>query len=84
MTSWEFESHRPDYDEEFPTPSLLGFHFQRAQQESTVHVPYWFPVLITGALTLLPWIRWRFSLKTLLIAATVIALALGLIFATTR
>jgi hypothetical protein len=55
--------------------------------------PYWsrqlvFPhwVLITAfmAVAAAPWIRWRFSLRTLLIAITLLALTLGTIIATTR
>jgi hypothetical protein len=45
-------------------------------------IPYWFPVTLVAALTALPWIRqlkWRFSLRTLLIAATVVAVGLGLL-----
>jgi hypothetical protein len=48
-------------------------------------MPYWFPVLMTAALVVLPWakrISWRFSLRTLLIATTLVAVVLGLIAAT--
>ncbi len=44
-------------------------------------VPSWCLVLITAAIAVVPWIRnlrWRFSLRTLLIATTLIAVALGL------
>jgi hypothetical protein len=44
-------------------------------------VPIWILVLSTVALALLPWIRWRFSLRTLLIATTLVALGLGLVVA---
>jgi hypothetical protein len=48
---------------------------------STLILPHWFPVLISASLTILPWIRWtmRFSLRTLLIATTLIAVVLGLV-----
>ncbi len=42
-------------------------------------IPYWFSTLIVATLAALPWIRWRFSLRTLLIATTLFAVALGLI-----
>jgi hypothetical protein len=44
-------------------------------------VPYWIPALVLGALSAAPWIRWssRFSLRTLLIATTLVAAALGLV-----
>jgi hypothetical protein len=40
-------------------------------------LPIWLPVLLLSALTALPWLRLRFSLRTLLIATTLIAAALG-------
>lgn len=43
-----------------------------------VIVPHWCPVVICGGFALVPWISWRFSLRTLLIATTLVALALGL------
>ena len=46
-----------------------------------VAIPLWLPVLICGALTAIPWLRWQFSLRTLLIATTLVAVVLGLIVA---
>jgi hypothetical protein len=40
--------------------------------------PHWFLVLITIAFAVLSWIRWRFSLRTLLLATTLVAVVLGL------
>ena len=42
-------------------------------------VPYWWLVWPTSLLVMLPWIHWRFSLRTLLIATTLVAVVLGLI-----
>jgi hypothetical protein len=45
-------------------------------------VPYWSVVAIAATVTAVPWIhriRWRFSLRTLLIAATLVAVVLGLL-----
>jgi hypothetical protein len=44
-----------------------------------VWVPYWFLLLLATAVGVSPWIRWsqRFSLRTLLIATTVVAVVLG-------
>jgi hypothetical protein len=53
----------------------------------SVAVPYWFSFLIAGALTTAPWIfqiPWRFSLRTLLITTTLVAVVLGLIVAVLR
>jgi hypothetical protein len=43
--------------------------------------PHWVPILFTGMVAVLPWIRWsnRFSLRALLIATTLVAVGLGLI-----
>jgi hypothetical protein len=49
-----------------------------------VMVPHWFGVLIFVNLASLPWLRWRFSLRTLLIATTLVAVALGLAVYATR
>ena len=42
-------------------------------------LPIWFLALTTMAASALPWFRWRFSLRTLLIAMTLVTVALGLI-----
>ena len=44
-------------------------------------VPYWFPVAILASLAAVPWIRWskRFSLRTLLIATTLVAVGFGIV-----
>jgi hypothetical protein len=42
-------------------------------------LPYWFLTILSGTLAALPWIRSRFSLRTLLIATTLIAVVLGVV-----
>lgn len=42
-------------------------------------IPLWQPIAVAAALTAAPWMRLRFSLRTLLIATTLIAVALGLL-----
>ena len=49
-----------------------------------VFVPNKFLVLLSAIVAALPWIHWRFSLRTLLIATTLVAVALGLIIAVAR
>ena len=43
--------------------------------------PHWMPALVLAAVAAIPWLRWskRFSLGTLLIATTLIAVGLGII-----
>jgi len=58
-----------------------GFLFLRLSDGYLLSVPYWFLVELTLVVGPLPWLRWsnRFSLRTLLIATTLVAVVLGLI-----
>jgi hypothetical protein len=50
-----------------------GFH---------IAVPHWFLIMVSAtiaAIPLAPWLRLRFSLRTLLLATTLIAVVLGII-----
>jgi hypothetical protein len=42
-------------------------------------IPIWLIVLPLSTLSAAPWIRWRFSLRTLLIATTLVAVVLGVV-----
>jgi len=44
-----------------------------------VVIPIWLLIILNAALATLPWTSWRFSLRTLLIATTVLAVVLGFI-----
>ena len=46
--------------------------------DGSVMMPYWFVVAVSSVFSVLPWIR-RFSLRTMLIVTTLIAVVLGLI-----
>ena len=61
------------------TPWSGATHF--AVSDGGIFVPYWFGVLSTAILAALPWLQWskRFSLRTLLIVTTLVAVVLGLI-----
>jgi hypothetical protein len=62
-----------------PTASpWSGSGFFRISTASIV-MPYWFGALSLAAIATLPWLRWRFTLRTLLIATTLVAVVLGLI-----
>ena len=46
-----------------------------------ITIPAWMPTMLIAAVATAPWIdrlRWRFSLRTLLIATTIIAVVLGI------
>ena len=52
-----------------------------------IKIPIWIPVSLAMALASLPWfpwLRWRYSVRTLLIATTLVAVVLGLIVWATR
>jgi hypothetical protein len=52
-----------------------------------VNCPHWFLVMDAALLALLPWVRhlrWRFSLRTLLIATTLVALVLEVVLYLSR
>jgi hypothetical protein len=46
--------------------------------QRTIHSPYWSLVAASFTLAALPWLRSQFSLRTLLIATTLVAVVLGL------
>ena len=61
----------------------LRFELLRSQEFGSlgVVVPYWFPIFITAVCVAIPWVlnTRRFSLRTLLIATTLVAVALALV-----
>jgi hypothetical protein len=62
--------------------SKTGFSYRSYPGASvSISSPLWFPILVIAAIATAPWLRrsWRFSLRTLLIATTLIALILGVI-----
>ena len=45
----------------------------------TLFMPNWCPTLVFAALAAIPWLPWRFSLRTMLIVTTLVAVVLGLV-----
>jgi hypothetical protein len=82
--AWEFDEH--SYEITFPESTFLGFHFVGDTLGWVALVPQWFVVLAAVTLAAAPWLRWskRFSLRTLLIVTTLVAVVLGLIVAMLR
>jgi hypothetical protein len=60
------------------TLKVTNIQIKRLPGASPV-IPFWPLILEAVLVAVLPWIRWRFSLRTLLIATTLVALVLGLI-----
>jgi hypothetical protein len=67
-----------------PFSSRTGFHLEHDNRRTVIQLPYWFLTLLFAATAGLPGIRWRFTLRTLLIATTLVAVVLGLIVWATR
>ena len=79
-----FVASLPTYDESktFYKDDVLGFYFKRMQSGFRLDLPFWFAMLFSTSFAIVPWrrqINWRFSLRTLLIATTLIAVVLGLV-----
>ena len=56
--------------------NILGFRFYGVPNVSMI--PYWFILFLTAGIGIVPWMHWSFSLRTILIAVTGIAVLLGL------
>lgn len=80
---WNF-NYEWYYKQNFPERVLLGFQFHHGWDGKRTTVPYWFPVVLSALPIALVWLPWKFSLRTLLIATTFIAVMLGLATYATR
>ena len=65
--------NRPD-EYEYITP----FRWDRRPEGTLITVPVWCCQSVLLLLAAMPWLHWRFSLRTLLIATTLVAVGLGL------
>jgi hypothetical protein len=63
-----------------------GFAYHATPWYRMYRVPYWFLAGFAAMLAAAPWFRWskRFSLRTMLIAMTLIAVLLGMIVRISR
>jgi hypothetical protein len=79
-------------DDESPPTDRKAFEFRRRYvvnddgglgwlrgYSRTIVFPHWFAVALVGVIAVAPWLRWRFGLRTLLIATTLIAVGLGIV-----
>ena len=63
-------------------PGLAGFYYgahPAGNRYTLLLLPLWFVALVAAIMSILPLHRFRFTLRTLLIATTLVALVLGLI-----
>jgi hypothetical protein len=62
------------------TAPSVNFYYERTWRGTiTIGVPIWFPMCLMAIVAGVPWVRWpnRFSVRILLLTATLIALVLG-------
>jgi hypothetical protein len=66
--------------------NVVGFLWRRQPNLTRIDIPFWFLMLTGMVIAATPWLRetWRFSLRTLLIATTLISLLLGLVVYASR
>jgi hypothetical protein len=55
-----------------------GFEVRHTWRFDSYSMPHWFAVLLSVACGAIPWLGWRYSVRTLLIATTLVAAVLGL------
>jgi hypothetical protein len=89
----ELDSIPTNYDPGFPPISRLGFGFTRDYDSYDgldywgIGFPNWFILLFTAVFAAVPWLPWwskRFSLRTLLITTTLVAVVLGTVVVLSR
>jgi hypothetical protein len=73
-----------DTDNDIERPGAVAssrFYWSSRASDKTVAVPFWFLVVASGSLAMLLRMRWplRFSLRSMLIATTFLAVVLGMI-----
>jgi hypothetical protein len=79
---WKWDSTPPtEMDRQIGQALHSRFHFFISPMGSNVMLPSWFAVAVAAGLSGLPYVAQarRFSLRTLLIATTLVAVVLGLI-----
>lgn len=84
----EFEANALARGEGIPPRNAPSFGFSTMPSGSKIfQLPHWLVLcllLISAVAAAAPWLRWRFSLRTLLIATTLVAMGLGAIAYCTR
>jgi hypothetical protein len=77
---WSFISEeKPEWKRKQDAGFSTQFRMQWSATMHSVCVPNWFPPLVFGIVASLPWLRRQFSLRTLLIATTLVAVVLCMI-----
>ena len=64
--------------------TTFGFKRSETPFGPSILFPHWFPIFLLALRAGIPWLRWRFHLRPLLVATTLVAVVLGLIVAVLR
>jgi len=51
------------------------------EEPTSIQVPHWLLVILSASFAAIAWVRWKFSVRTLLIATTLVAVGLGVVVA---
>jgi hypothetical protein len=62
---------------DFAQEPILWFHYHTSREGCGVLLPFWSLLALFITTATIPWIRWRFTLRALLIATTLVAVVLG-------
>jgi hypothetical protein len=77
---WGVGSYQIDEgDRRSNPPPRFAWWFNRHNGNLTIRTPHWLLVAAGMVLAMMPWIRLRFSLRTLLIATMLVAISFGII-----
>jgi hypothetical protein len=63
----------------FPHGPDPHWYFTSGKNGVAMAFPHWFLTLMLASISTVPWLPWRFTLRTLLIAMTLVAVVLGAI-----
>jgi hypothetical protein len=77
--SWEITSSRI-----FSSNMWREWRWHFSSEYVEIGCPYWALVVASAAVAACSWLRWRFSVRTLLIATTLVAVVLGAIVYASR
>jgi hypothetical protein len=81
--AWHYDGTLINESEDMWAPSwhayysFLGIGLRIEQRVWLLAIPHWCFVASCAAFSMLPWLAWRFSLRTLLLATTLVGLVLG-------
>jgi hypothetical protein len=79
--TWLYSSELLAYSNRAYKHSTFGWDAADYPDHFMAYVPHWLSATLTAMIASTPWLPYRFKLRTLLIATTLVAIVLGLIAA---